>query len=236
MKRYEPVWDIIDLSHPLTPGMPRWPGDPATVITAAATLEQEGFALNCLSIGEHSGTHAGAPRHFLTDGRSIADFTAAELVMPVAKIVYPAERDTLLAVENLWQWEARHGALQAGTAMLVETGWSRFWPEAESYLARDAEGRMHFPGISEAAMRFLVEHRRVRIVGIDSPGLDGGLSTTFGCNRLLARHDGLHLENLTGLATLPSRGAWLVIGALPIAGGSGAPARVLALVPKTKPV
>jgi kynurenine formamidase len=40
-----------------------------------------------------------------------------------------------------------------------------------------------------------------------------------------------HLEGLVNLDQLPPRGATIVIGAVPLQGGSGAPARVLALVP-----
>ena len=36
--------------------------------------------------------------------------------------------------------------------MVVETGWSRFWPDAGAYFALDADGAMHFPGIGVAAM------------------------------------------------------------------------------------
>ena len=41
-----------------------------------------------------------------------------------------------------------------------------------------------------------------------------------------------HVENLTNLAAVPPVGAWAVVGVPSIAGASGFPARVLALVPE----
>jgi kynurenine formamidase len=40
-----------------------------------------------------------------------------------------------------------------------------------------------------------------------------------------------HLENLQNLKSLPPLGAWIVVGVLPLIGGSGSPARVIALLP-----
>jgi len=51
-------------------------------------------------------------------------------------------------------------------------------------------------------------------------------------NRALLKGRRFHLENLTGLERLPATGAWLFIGALPLVGGGGAPARVLAWRPR----
>jgi kynurenine formamidase len=40
-----------------------------------------------------------------------------------------------------------------------------------------------------------------------------------------------HAEGLVGLERVPTRGAWIVVGLLPVVDGSGAPARVFAVLP-----
>jgi kynurenine formamidase len=40
-----------------------------------------------------------------------------------------------------------------------------------------------------------------------------------------------HAEGLVGLERVPIRGAWIVVGLLPVVDGSGAPARVFAVLP-----
>ncbi len=223
---------VVDLSHPLQPAMPAWPGDPPLTVTPAARLDREGFYLNCLALGEHTGTHAGAPAHYLEGGLTMAAFTGHDLIAPLFTISVPLQDDALLEPADVAAWEARFGPLPSGCAVAVATGWSRYWPDKERYLGRAADGSLHFPGISPAAMAVIAGTRRARIVGIDSPGLDGGLSVDYAAGKLLARHGGLHLENLTALGELPPRGAWIMAGALPLAGGSGSPARVFALVPR----
>jgi kynurenine formamidase len=42
------------------------------------------------------------------------------------------------------------------------------------------------------------------------------------------------VAGLADLARVPPRGATVVVGAIPVAGAAGAPARVLALVPTRK--
>lgn len=221
---------IIDLSHPLQPGMPVWPGDPPLAITPAAGLDREGYYLNRLTLGEHTGTHAGAPAHYLAGGLAMDAIPVDDLIAPLFTIAVPLQGDALLEPADVADWEARFGPLPPGCAVAVATGWSRRWPDEKSYLGRAADGSLHFPGISPAAMELIVRARGARIVGIDTPGLDGGLSADFLSGKILAGQGGIHLENLTALDQLPARGAWIVIGALPIAGGSGSPARVLALV------
>ncbi len=223
---------VLDLSHPWQTEMPAWPGDPPLRLTMAAGYDHAGFFLQALSCGEHTGTHIGAPCHFIAGGATIDGFAAEQLVAPLVKITRRLQPDDLLTPAGVTGWEKRYGPIPAGAAVVLETGWSSHWPDAEAYFARDANGALHFPGISLAAMQLLVVERGVRIVGIDTAGLDGGASADFAAGTLLARHGGVHLENLARLAQAPPTGAWLLIGALAIAGGSGSPARVLALTPR----
>jgi kynurenine formamidase len=115
--------------------------------------------------------------------------------------------------------------------VLVRTGWSERWPDEKLYRNIDAKGSMRFPGVSMAASRYLRE-RSVKCLGIDTLSTDPGLSKTFDQHKHFLAGGGYHLENLTGLQALPENGALIVVGALPIRDGSGAPARVLGLIPR----
>ena len=55
---------VVDLSHVIHPDIPCWPGDPPINIRAAAAVETEGYRLNAVFIGEHSGTHLNAAPQF----------------------------------------------------------------------------------------------------------------------------------------------------------------------------
>ena len=67
---------------------------------------------------------------------------------------------------------------------------------------------------------------------IDTASIDYGPSKNFPVHRLAAARNVGGLENLTGLAQLPPTGVTLLALPMKIEGGSGAPVRVVALVPR----
>ena len=62
---------LVDLSHPISHGMPVYPGDPAVGITPAATLAADGANVSLLQLGSHTGTHLDAPSHMVSGGRTV---------------------------------------------------------------------------------------------------------------------------------------------------------------------
>ena len=229
-------WDVVDLTHALKPGIPIWPGDPEFRLTPWASFAEDGYFLNEIAVGEHSGTHFGAPVHFHEGAPDAASFSAENLVVPAVVIniseAVGDNADYTLSLDDVRAWEAEHGEIPAGSAVLLRTGWDRFWNDPDAYFGFDAEGGLHFPGFGAEAAEFLVNERKVAGMGIDTHGIDPGNDESYTPNTVLLGAGGFHLENLTNLGALPPTGAVLVIGALPIEGASGGPARVIALTPK----
>jgi len=62
---------IIDLSVPLSDRTPVYPGDPEVRIRPWAFIERDGYYMNSLKLGEHSGTHVDAPAHFVPGGKTV---------------------------------------------------------------------------------------------------------------------------------------------------------------------
>ncbi|WP_457751395.1 cyclase family protein [Thermococcus sp.] len=71
---------IIDLSVPLSDRTPVYPGDPEVKIRPWAFIERDGYYMNSLKLGEHSGTHVDAPAHFIPRGETIDE-------MPLEKFI-----------------------------------------------------------------------------------------------------------------------------------------------------
>ena len=67
-------------------------------------------------------------------------------------------------------------------------------------------------------------------IGIDTLGVDPGASVDSPVHTIALGGGLWHLEGLVGLDTVPATGATLFVGAVKLVGGSGAPARVLALL------
>jgi kynurenine formamidase len=77
-----------------------------------------------------------------------------------------------------------------------------------------------------------MENRAVKAVGIDTASIDYGQSQLFETHRLLYARDIPAFENLNALERLPLRGAFLIALPMKIKGGSGAPLRAVAILPR----
>lgn len=226
---------VIDLTHVLTPGIPDFHGDShAFAAKQLFTVKKDGFANRSFCMPEHLGTHIDAPSHFVEGGQSIDQIQAGRLFLPCVVIdvrdKVKNNPDYCLTTEDVAAFE-KSGKIPTGCAVLVLTGWGERWSNVESYRNVDSKGTMRYPAISPEAADFLVNQRRVSILGLDTISLDYGLSTTYQVHKLALAKNVLLIENLAQLEKVPPRGAMLFCGALPMEGGTGSPARVVALVP-----
>ncbi|GLB69004.1 cyclase family protein [Arthrobacter mangrovi] len=191
--------------------------------------------------GEHIGTHIDAPIHWVTGRHShdVADIPLPRLIGPAVVLDFTAEAaadpDFLLEVEHIQAWEEQHGPLPEGGWVLYRTGWDAFARDRERFLNADESGS-HTPGASAACAQWLsrtgIAGFGVETVGIDA-GKAGTLEPIFPMHYYLLGADKYGLTSLQNLAQLPPRGAMLIVAPLPIVGGTGSPARVLALVPRS---
>ena len=231
-----PAFDVVDLTHTLTVTMPRYPGDPAVAITALEQTGEDAPLVHQVTFGDHAGTHVDAPLHVDPSGASVDRLLADRLVMP-AVMIDVRERargnpEYRFTVADFFEWEEEFGWIPPRSAILLHTGWGLRWHEPDAFLGVDEMGTLHFPGYGADVAEFLLEERGVAALGIDAASVDVGRSTTYPVHKLCAKAGALVLECLANLHGLPETGLLLVVGVLPIRGASGAPARVLALVPR----
>ncbi|HSV32087.1 MAG TPA: cyclase family protein [Atribacteraceae bacterium] len=227
----------VDLSHPITVAMPVWPQDPLIEITTLATVEENCFLLNQLTVGEHSGTHFGVPAHFVPGGLTAEAVPSEALIAPGVVLdirsACTANPDYVLTIKDILIWETTHLPIPPRSYVLTLTGWSERWNEPARYFGLTKTKTRHYPGFGEESVVFLMEERDCLGLGIDTPGIDPGFDEDFLSNSALFKRGGYHLENLTNLEYLPAHGFTLFIGLLPVSGGSGSPARVLAQFQET---
>jgi len=225
------TFKIVDLTHTIDEDIPIFPGDPHIRIEKLKNIERDGFNLNYIHMGEHTGTHIGTPLHFIKDGFDTSMIPLNLLIIEsiVIDISKKASlnRNYLLNICDIEMWEKIYGEIRE-KCILVRTGWEKYW-KTKDYLGIDKDGVMHFPGIKPEAVSFLIK-KGVKIIGIDTHGIDGGMSKDFESNRILFENGDIHIENLKNLDKLPERGFYIFLGSLKIKGGSGSPARIIALI------
>ena len=224
---------VVDLSHPIRPGIPIWPGDPAVEFDVVAEPGRDGYFLRRFSMGEHSGTHLSSPAALYDAASGPDGLPAASLVVPaiVIDVSGPVTEnpDYVLTPADVAQWEGRHSPVPPSSLVLLSTGWQRYWDDPQRFFNAGGDGRMHTPGFGLEAARFLLEQRNAAGLGIDTHGVDAGADTGLSVSRMALARPALVLECLNNLHRLPPAGATVIVGRLPLAGGSGSPASVLAL-------
>jgi len=74
---------IFDVSVPVSPRLPTWPGDPTISLTRASSIAAGDPAnVSRLEAGVHTGTHVDAPVHFMDGAPGIDSISVQTLVGP----------------------------------------------------------------------------------------------------------------------------------------------------------
>jgi kynurenine formamidase len=229
---------LVDLTHTLDHDSPYWPeeapGSPFHT-SVATTYQKNGNFTRDLSMPEHFGTHMDAPVHFCPGGAcvdriAVERLFAPAIVMDVSSSVM-SNADYRVRAQDVEGWVGRHGAIPPGAVVFFQTGWAERWPSQEKYMNADIDGVLHFPGLSLEAAQYLLEQTRPVGIGIDTASVDYGPSTDCPVHHLTMGAGIYHLENVANLDQLPATGSSVIALPLKLGGGSGAPARVIALIP-----
>ena len=226
---------VVDLSYAISDKLVAWPGDERVFEAKVnATIEKNGYFTRSFWMLEHYGTHLDAPAHFPPGKATVDQIPVKQLFGPAVVLDVRAEgakdADYQLPAARIEEWEKQHGRIREGSIVLLRTGWAARWPDAQKYRNQDAQGRMHFPGISVEAAKLLIG-RKVGGLGCDTLSIDYGASADFAVHHLTLGAGLYHLENLADLTALPEAGAFLVAAPIKLEGGSGGPVRVFALLP-----
>jgi kynurenine formamidase len=235
--------ELIDLTHAFNSSTLYWPTSPSGFELKELSYGQAegGYFYSAYSMcsPEHGGTHLDAPIHFAEDGQTVDQLPLSRLLTKAVVIDVSAQasrdRDYRLTVADVQAFEREHGKIEPGSAVLLHTGWSRFWPHAKTYLGDDTRGdasNLSFPSFGTESARLLVAERQVAAIGVDVASIDYGRSTDFMVHRIAMAAGVPGFENLTNLGRLPATGAVIVALPMKIESGSGGPLRAVAIVPQ----
>ena len=233
---------LVDLSHAYDESTIYWPTSPsrfeAEVLFEGPSDGGYFYSAKSFATPEHGGTHLDAPYHFAAGAQTVEEIPLERLVGPAVVIDVSGQAaedpDYRLTVEDVSRWETDNGPIPEGAIVLVRSDWSRRWPDAESYYGSNLESGasdLHFPAFGEEAARLLIEQRGAAVLGVDTASLDHGPSTDFIVHQVAGAANVPGLENLTNLDQLPAVGAWIFALPMKIGGGTGAPVRVVAVLP-----
>jgi arylformamidase len=213
---------VYDLSVALHTGMVVWPDDPEPALQShLSTLSGDPCNVARLTLGTHSGTHVDAPFHYFPNGKTLEQVPLDRLVGPARVVEVAGEQDIgAAALETL----AASGALPPGTErVLFKTR------NTLRRLLEDTFFHTDYVAVTPEGAEWLVA-RGVKTVGVDYLSVETYDTEDERTHRTLLAAEVLIIEGLN-LRDVPPGDYTLVCGALKLAGGDGAPARVFLLPP-----
>lgn len=233
---------IIDLTYAFDENTIFWPTEDGFQLHEGFHgMTEKGYyySSNGFTTAEHGGTHLDAPIHFYKD-RMTADEIPLEKFIGQAIVIDASEecaenRDYLFGVSDFEKWENEHGRIPDESIILFKSGFGKHWPDREKYMGTaergaEAVAKLHFPGLSEEGAKWLVQERKIKLVGIDTPSIDYGQSKYFKAHVVLCEANTPILENVANLDLLPAKGFEVIALPIKIKGGSGGPTRIIALI------
>lgn len=201
----------LDVSLPLGPKTPVYPGDPAIVLETLMSLEDDPCHVSRVGLGSHSGTHVDAPAHFVRGGATLAEVPLAR--WSGAAWVIEVAPEGAIEPEHLLEAWPPHGQVDR---VLLKTPNSARWDTPEA-------GKV-WQALSPEAAEWLVG-LGVRLVGIDALSIEQADTACYPVHHTLLGAGCLIVEGLDLRGILPGPYELLCLP-LKLEAPDGAPARV----------
>jgi kynurenine formamidase len=232
---------IIDLTHTFDKQTIYWPTEGSFHHEwEHFGTSPEGFFYSSAkyAAAEHGGTHMDAPLHFNRKGDSADKVALANCIGPAVVIDFSAraakDPNAMLMVADIEQYEKAYGAIPDGAIVVARSGCGKFWPNKKRYLGTSKPGDvagLRFPGFSSEALKYLLAHRKVAAIAIDTASIDPGISKDFIAHQVWLGANKPAFENVANVEKLPARGATIFCIPAKIGEGTGAPTRIFAILP-----
>ena len=226
---------FLDLTHILTNTSPSWtPGEHSVRITEVSTVARDGYGNHHIELTKAgTGTHFDSAAHMVDGRRTVHQYGPSDLVAPlcVINVTASAERDAdyMLSPQDIHNYQRTHGPIPRAALVLLNSGWTRRWPDATAVLNVDAAKVRHFPGFSVEAATMLVGLGVVG-VAVDTMSIDHGPSVGYEVHQVVLGADKYGVENVKVVEGLPEKGATAIVSPMLYEDGSESPCRVFAYV------
>lgn len=204
---------LIDLTIPLTDGIPGPPGEPGGYVIPFADYDGQGFLAHRLMLYTHLGTHVDAPNHFLRGGLGVEAWPLTQLCGPAMvvrrrRVTHSGE---LGADDFEWPREPR-----AGDRIVLATGWGDQWGSKNYFTEAPSLGRTLCEALSAA---------HIVVLALDLPTPNEADATHV--HEVLLGSGVALVEGLINCGRISGAFGTLVCLPLPLLGMDGAPCRTV---------
>ncbi|GAU94481.1 hypothetical protein RvY_06251 [Ramazzottius varieornatus] len=239
--------ELLDMSHEYNENTPFWP-----------TIEKKGqhfqlqptqnghshrfgyyYHANVIKMSDHGGTHVDALNHVnknpVDDGidrTPLKQYFGAAMVVNISARCL-ADRNYQLKVSDLLAFENTHGKISDGCLLFIYSGWGAkihnktdFWGSGDYFNISS----LQYPGVSAEAAEWIVKHRLVKLVGVETGSIDHGQGGLRLSSHVLFLSNKINVvESVANLDKLPAKGAFVFGLPMKMKAASGSPIRLVAV-------
>jgi kynurenine formamidase len=225
---------VIDLSQSLGPGIPVFPGFPDPRFESMLAQAKGDVAnVEILHFVPHSGTHMDAPYHFFSTLRHVDELPIDSLI-GAAIVVDLSAKKGCVAIEatDIQAWESAAGeSIHPEDIVLLRTDHYKTW-----HLGAEGEAfwKNGWPYLARSAVEYLAG-KNIKALGVEtfSPDMElpaEGTPVDRSSHHTFLPKGILVIECLAHLDAIPTPRCLVIALPLKLAGGSGSPVRVVAVV------
>lgn len=209
---------VVDLTYPISPQMPVYPGTEPPVLTPACSIEQMGFKEKKITLYSHTGTHMDAPAHIIPGAKTLDALPIEHFYGKAALLDLSGGTRQLIGVDEC---TPHREIIRNVEFLLMRTGWGRYWGGGRYF--------SDYPVLSSEAAEWLGGFD-LKGVGLDTLSADAPESRGFPIHRAFLGKDMIILENLSSLDKLPRGPFMLSCFPLKFEDADGSPVRAVAFV------
>lgn len=205
---------IIDLTHIMIPGQEQYG------LEVKQRGERHGLTGDIMSdvfMWSHVGTHVEVPLHFYANGKDTSQLALDVFMGPAIRLDFRhRQKNEAITLDEI----KAAGDIQLGDHVILWEG------RAQLYRTPQSHDR---PYITEEAVAWLLEDRKIRLLGTDSSGFEVRGATNHPNHTLFFRHDAAVLECLCNLEKIQNQRFYLIALPLPVKGLDACPVRAIAV-------
>lgn len=208
---------IVDLTHRLVPGKELYALD---LGRHNERHGDEGDIMSTVYLWSHVGTHVEAPLHYLAKGSDTSGIPIEKLMGPAIVLDFRSKGvNEAITLEDL----KKAGSVEVGDRVMTMTG------RHTSYRTPQSHER---PFLTEEAVRWLVEDRKINCLGTDSSGYEVRGVSNHPDHLLITSAEIPVLECLANLVELKSKRFFLIALPVPVVGLDAFPVRAIGIEPE----
>jgi arylformamidase len=202
---------LIDVSVPLDPSLPNYPGNTPFSLEAIKRISRgESSNVSSVHMSAHAGTHVDAPRHFF-DGAAGVDLLPLEMLIGRVRVIEIHSR------KGIGPDELSDSDVSEDVRVLIKTSNSRLWGSPEF--------NREYVGVTEAGAKHLIGHG-IKVLGVDYLSVEPFKQPGAPAHHVLLGGGTIVIEGLNLRDVDPGVYEMFCLP-LRIVGADGAPARVV---------